>query len=56
MTDTADIVVPVVPELVTNAQRLGGGTRTLDLTAYPDSAEVAVHDPGPQLPACAPPT
>ncbi|WP_329025919.1 ATP-binding protein [Streptomyces sp. NBC_00690] len=47
---TADTVVLVVSELVTNAVRHGGGTCTLDLTAYPDSIEVAVHDPSPQLP------
>ncbi|MFD4829376.1 ATP-binding protein [Streptomyces uncialis] len=48
--DAADTVVLVVSELVTNALRHGGGACTLDLTAYPDSTEVAVHDPNPQLP------
>lgn len=40
----------VVSELVTNALRHGGGTCTLDLTAHPDSTEVAVHDHSPQMP------
>ncbi|MFJ4770759.1 hypothetical protein ACIP88_16815 [Streptomyces uncialis] len=40
--DKADIVVQVVSELVTNAQRLGGGTCTLDLTAYPDSVDLGM--------------
>ncbi|MCY0929043.1 ATP-binding protein [Streptomyces sp. H27-H1] len=43
-------VVLVVSELVTNALRHGGGTYTLDLTAHPDSIEIAVHDPSPQAP------
>ncbi|MFF3412980.1 ATP-binding protein [Streptomyces sp. NPDC002742] len=34
----------VVSELATNALRHGGGTRTPELTAHPDSIEVAVHD------------
>ncbi|MBK3572974.1 ATP-binding protein [Streptomyces sp. MBT65] len=42
------MVVLVVPERVTNAVRHGGGTCTLDLTAHPDSIEVAVHDRSPQ--------
>ncbi|UUU37707.1 ATP-binding protein [Streptomyces sp. NBC_00162] len=46
----ADTVVLVVSELVTNALRHGGGTCALDLTAHPDSIEVAVHDPSPQVP------
>jgi anti-sigma regulatory factor (Ser/Thr protein kinase) len=48
--EAADTVVLVVSELVTNALRHGGGTCTLDLTAHPDSIEVAVHDPSPQAP------
>ncbi len=54
--EAADTVILVVSELVTNALRHGGGTCTLDLTANPDSIEVAVHDPSPHAPACAPPT
>ena len=46
----ADTVVLVVSELVTNALRHGGGACTLDLTAHPDSIEVAVHDHSPQAP------
>ncbi|MFJ2399327.1 ATP-binding protein [Streptomyces sp. NPDC087843] len=46
----AEIVVLVVSELVTNALRHGGGTCTLDLTAHPDSIEVAVHDRSSQAP------
>ncbi|MEU3061836.1 ATP-binding protein [Streptomyces subrutilus] len=42
--DTADTVVLVVSELVTNALRHGGGTCTLRLTAHPRAIEVAVHD------------
>ncbi|WP_392871739.1 ATP-binding protein [Streptomyces sp. LN499] len=49
-TEAADTVVLVVSELVTNALRHGGGTCTLDLTAHPDSIEVAVHDRSPQVP------
>ncbi|MFG2387192.1 ATP-binding protein [Streptomyces avermitilis] len=48
--EAADTVVLVVSELVTNALRHGGGTCTLDLTAHPDSIEVAVHDRSPQAP------
>ncbi|MFJ2090336.1 ATP-binding protein [Streptomyces sp. NPDC087901] len=48
--ETADTVVLVVSELVTNALRHGGGTCTLDLAAHPDSIEVAVHDHSPQAP------
>ncbi|MET7931941.1 ATP-binding protein [Streptomyces sp. NPDC005349] len=48
--EAADTLVLVVSELVTNALRHGGGTRTLDLTAHPDSIEVAVHDRSPQAP------
>ncbi|MFJ1604511.1 ATP-binding protein [Streptomyces sp. NPDC088253] len=48
--EAADTVVLVVSELVTNALRHGGGTCTLDLTAHPDSIEVAVHDHSPQAP------
>ncbi|MFE9867686.1 ATP-binding protein [Streptomyces sp. NPDC005506] len=43
-TEAADTVVLIVSELVTNALRHGGGTCTLDLTAHPDSIDVAVHD------------
>ncbi|MFJ6785222.1 ATP-binding protein [Streptomyces yangpuensis] len=48
--EAADTVVLVVSELVTNALRHAGGTCTLELTAHPDSIEVAVHDPSPQAP------
>lgn len=48
--ETADSVVPVVSELVTNALRHGGGTYTLHLTAHSDLIEVAVDDPSPQAP------
>ncbi|MGW7082927.1 hypothetical protein ACWGH2_05440 [Streptomyces sp. NPDC054871] len=33
-----------------DALRHGGGTCTLDLTSYPDSIEVAVHDRSRQAP------
>ncbi|MGW9454163.1 ATP-binding protein [Streptomyces sp. NPDC055632] len=46
----AETVILVVSELVTNALRHGGGDYTLDLTARPDSIEVAVHDHNPQVP------
>ncbi|MEU4034921.1 ATP-binding protein [Streptomyces collinus] len=48
--DTADTVVVVVSELVTNALRHGWGRCTLELTAHPDSIEVAVHDGGLHAP------
>lgn len=48
--EAADTVILVVSELVTNALRHAGGTCTLDLTAYPDSLEVAEHDHSPQAP------
>ncbi|MBK3576694.1 ATP-binding protein [Streptomyces sp. MBT65] len=48
--EDADTVVLAVSELVTNALRHGGGACTLDLTAHPDSIEVAVHDHSPQAP------
>ncbi len=48
--EAADTVVLVVSELVTNALRHGGGTCALDLTAHPDSIEVAVHDSSPRSP------
>ncbi|MGW4233594.1 ATP-binding protein [Streptomyces sp. NPDC004980] len=48
--EAADTVVLVVSELVTNALRHGGGTCILDLTANPESIEVAVHDSSPQVP------
>ncbi|GGX40505.1 hypothetical protein GCM10010353_64800 [Streptomyces chryseus] len=49
--EAADTVVLVVSELVTNALRHGGGTCALDLTAHPDSIEVAVHDRSPRAPS-----
>ncbi|MFF4582714.1 ATP-binding protein [Streptomyces sp. NPDC001373] len=48
--EAAGTVVPVVSELVTNALRHADGTCTLDLTAHPDSIDVAVHDLSPQAP------
>lgn len=48
--EAAETVVLVVSELVTNALRHGGGACTLQLTAHPDSIEVAVHDHSPQPP------
>ncbi|MFD4998345.1 ATP-binding protein [Streptomyces buecherae] len=48
--ENADAVVLVVSELVTNALRHGGGTCVLELTAHPDSIEVAVRDPSPRAP------
>ncbi|WP_405748053.1 ATP-binding protein [Streptomyces sp. NBC_01525] len=48
--EAADTVILVVSELVTNALRHGGGTCTLDLTAHPDTIEVAVHDHSSQAP------
>ena len=48
--ETAETVVLVVSELVTNALRHGGGSCTLDLAAHPDSIAVAVHDGSPQAP------
>ncbi|OEJ29320.1 ATP-binding protein [Streptomyces agglomeratus] len=48
--DAADTVVLVVSELVTNALRHGGGRCTLELTAHPDTIEVAVHDPSRHAP------
>ncbi|MDX3327376.1 MULTISPECIES: ATP-binding protein [Streptomyces] len=48
--EAADTVLLVVSELVTNALRHGDGTCTLDLTAHPDTIEVAVHDDSPQAP------
>ncbi|MFF6877472.1 ATP-binding protein [Streptomyces sp. NPDC012474] len=48
--DAADTVVLVVSELVTNALRHGGGRCTLELTAHPDTIEVAVPDPGRHVP------
>ncbi|MFD3875884.1 ATP-binding protein [Streptomyces sp. NPDC058623] len=48
--EAADTVILVVSELVTNALRHGGGTWTLNLTAHPDSIEVAVHDRSPHAP------
>ncbi|MFE1369225.1 ATP-binding protein [Streptomyces anulatus] len=48
--ETADAVLLVVSELVTNALLHGGGIYTLRLTAHPDLIEVAVDDPNPQAP------
>ncbi|MEU0126441.1 MULTISPECIES: ATP-binding protein [unclassified Streptomyces] len=48
---TAESLVLVVTELVTNALRHGGGRYTLELTATPDSVTAAVSDP-----SAAPPT
>ncbi|MFI6143383.1 ATP-binding protein [Streptomyces griseus] len=48
--ETAEAVLLVVSELVTNALRHGGGTYTLRLTAHPDLIEAAVDDPSPQAP------
>ncbi|MED7952418.1 ATP-binding protein [Kitasatospora sp. NPDC058201] len=48
--EAAAAVVLVVSELVTNALRHGGGTFALDLTAYTDGVEVAVHDRSPRPP------
>ncbi|MFG2615780.1 ATP-binding protein [Streptomyces anulatus] len=48
--DTADTVILIVSELVTNALRHGGDTYTLRLTAHPDLIEVAVDDPSPKPP------
>ncbi|MEV6477578.1 ATP-binding protein [Streptomyces sp. NPDC051657] len=48
--ETAENVLLVVSELVTNAVRHGGGAYTLRLTAHPDLIEVAVDDSSPQAP------
>ncbi|MEU3063347.1 ATP-binding protein [Streptomyces subrutilus] len=48
--EVADALVLIVSELVTNALRHGGGACTLDLTAHPDTIEVAVHDRSPHEP------
>ncbi|MEE1735200.1 ATP-binding protein [Streptomyces sp. BE147] len=48
--EAADTVVLVVSELVTNALHHGGGTCILNLTAHPDSIEVAVQDTSPLAP------
>ncbi|MFJ7272698.1 ATP-binding protein [Streptomyces sp. NPDC099050] len=48
--DTADSVVLVVSELVTNALRHAGGACVLQLTAHPDTIEVAVRDSCPRAP------
>ncbi|MGY5036797.1 ATP-binding protein [Streptomyces sp. 900116325] len=45
-----DASVLVVSALVTNALCHGGGTCTLELTAHPDTIEVAVHDPSRHAP------
>lgn len=49
-TETADTVVLVVSELVTNALRHGGGSFNLHLNAHPDTVEVAVDDASPRTP------
>lgn len=48
--DAVDTVVLVVSELVTNALRHGGGRCTLELTAHPDTFEVAVHGSNRHVP------
>jgi anti-sigma regulatory factor (Ser/Thr protein kinase) len=48
--ESADTVILVVSELVTNALRHGGGTCTLGLIAHPDSIEVTVYDRSPEMP------
>ncbi|MFF5639647.1 ATP-binding protein [Streptomyces sp. NPDC012825] len=48
--ETAENVLLVVSELVTNALRHGGGACVLDLSAGPDGIEVAVHDQSPHSP------
>ncbi|MFJ3505429.1 ATP-binding protein [Streptomyces sp. NPDC090135] len=48
--ETAENVLLVVSELVTNALRHGGGACVLDLSADPNSVEVAVHDQSPHAP------
>ncbi|MGA5009259.1 ATP-binding protein [Streptomyces koyangensis] len=40
--ETADTVLLVVSELVTNALRHGGGTSTLELAAHPDALDVLI--------------
>jgi anti-sigma regulatory factor (Ser/Thr protein kinase) len=47
---TADTLVLVVCELVTNALRHGGGRYTLKLSAGPDTLTAAVSDPCPARP------
>jgi anti-sigma regulatory factor (Ser/Thr protein kinase) len=47
---TADTLVLVVSELVTNALRHGGGRYTLVLSAGPDTVTVSVSDPNPAPP------
>ncbi|MDT0341527.1 ATP-binding protein [Streptomyces litchfieldiae] len=47
---TADALVLVVSELVTNALRHGGGRFALELAAAPDTVTVAVSDPSPTRP------
>ncbi|MEN8654571.1 ATP-binding protein [Streptomyces sp. 21So2-11] len=48
--DTADTLVLVVSELVTNALRHGGGCCTLRLSAGPGTVTAAVSDPNPAHP------
>ncbi|MFF8958109.1 ATP-binding protein [Streptomyces sp. NPDC014894] len=47
---TADTLVLVVSELVTNALRHGGGRYVLKLSAGPDAVTAAVTDPNPAPP------
>ncbi|MER0445733.1 ATP-binding protein [Streptomyces sp. Edi4] len=47
---TADTLVLVVSELVTNALRHGGGRYTLELSATADGVAAAVSDPSPAPP------
>ncbi|MFJ7270429.1 ATP-binding protein [Streptomyces sp. NPDC099050] len=48
--ESADSVILVVSELVTNAVRHGGGSYTLRLAAHPGTIEVAVEDSSPHPP------
>ncbi|WP_434587114.1 ATP-binding protein [Streptomyces sp. A5-4] len=48
--DTADTLVLVVSELVTNALRHGGGHYTLKLSTDPGTMTAAVSDPSPAHP------
>ncbi|MEV8568309.1 ATP-binding protein [Streptomyces sp. NPDC051322] len=49
-TETAETLALVVTELTTNALRHGGGRYTLELSATPDTVNVAVSDPSPAPP------
>ncbi|MGW7029114.1 ATP-binding protein [Streptomyces xanthophaeus] len=48
--ESADTVILVVSELVTNAVRHGGGSYALRLAAHPGAIEVAVEDSSPHPP------